>query len=309
MPVRIADDLPARQILEDENIFVMRMSRASAQEIRPLSLVILNLMPTKIVTETQLLRVLGGTALQVDITFLRTASHVSRNTSPEHLDAFYKTFDEIKHRRFDGLIITGAPVEQMAFEDVSYWNELVTIMDWAQDHVFSTLYICWAAQAGLYYRFGVPKYPLQSKCSGIYKHHRYMEKHSKLLRGFDDVFYAPHSRHTEVRVEDILGVDELELLAESWEAGVYIAASKDGKHVFVTGHAEYDADTLQGEYERDRQKGMDVPIPCNYFEDDDPSKTPLVRWRSHANLLFSNWLNYYVYQETPYDWTLPEGTE
>ncbi len=300
MPVKIQDNLPAIDILAKENIFVMTTSRAAQQDIRPLHIAVLNLMPTKVVTETQLLRVIGNTPLQVEVTLLRTATHLSKHTPLEHLETFYKTFDEIQDTSFDGLIITGAPVEQLEYESVFYWQELTAIMDWAQKHVFSTMYICWAAQAGLFYRYGVEKYPLPSKMHGVFAH-RVLNKQAPLVRGFDDVFNAPHSRHTEVRMEDLVKVPELEVLACSDEAGAYLIASRDGKHVFVTGHCEYDADTLKNEYERDRAKGMDMPVPRHYFPDDDPSREPMVTWRSHANLLFANWLNYYVYQETPYD--------
>lgn len=300
MPVKIQDNLPAIDILAKENIFVMTTSRAAQQDIRPLHIAVLNLMPTKVVTETQLLRVIGNTPLQVEVTLLRTATHLSKHTPLEHLETFYKTFDEIQDTSFDGLIITGAPVEQLEYESVFYWQELTAIMDWAQKHVFSTMYICWAAQAGLFYRYGVEKYPLPSKMHGVFAH-RVLNKQAPLVRGFDDVFNAPHSRHTEVRMEDLVRVPELEVLACSDEAGAYLIASRDGKHVFVTGHCEYDADTLKNEYERDRAKGMDMPVPRHYFPDDDPSREPMVTWRSHANLLFANWLNYYVYQETPYD--------
>lgn len=300
MPVKILDNLPAIDILAKENIFVMTTSRAAQQDIRPLHIAVLNLMPTKVVTETQLLRVIGNTPLQVEVTLLRTATHLSRHTPLEHLETFYKTFDEIQDTSFDGLIITGAPVEQLEYESVFYWQELTAIMDWAQKHVFSTMYICWAAQAGLFYRYGVEKYPLPSKMHGVFAH-RVLNRQAPLVRGFDDVFNAPHSRHTEVRMEDLVRVPELEVLACSDEAGAYLIASRDGKHVFVTGHCEYDADTLKNEYERDRAKGMDMPVPRHYFPDDDPSREPMVTWRSHANLLFANWLNYYVYQETPYD--------
>lgn len=300
MPVKIQDNLPAIDILAKENIFVMTTSRAAQQDIRPLHIAVLNLMPTKVVTETQLLRVIGNTPLQVEVTLLRTATHLSRHTPLEHLETFYKTFDEIQDTSFDGLIITGAPVEQLEYESVFYWQELTAIMDWAQKHVFSTMYICWAAQAGLFYRYGVEKYPLPSKMHGVFAH-RVLNRQAPLVRGFDDVFNAPHSRHTEVRMEDLVRVPELEVLACSDEAGAYLIASRDGKHVFVTGHCEYDADTLKNEYERDRAKGMDMPVPRHYFPDDDPSREPMVTWRSHANLLFANWLNYYVYQETPYD--------
>ncbi len=300
MPVKIMDNLPAVNLLAAENIFVMTSSRAASQDIRPLHIAVLNLMPTKIVTETQLLRVIGNTPLQVEVTFLRTATHTSKNTPQEHLLAFYKTFDEVKDQNFDGLIITGAPVEQLEYESVFYWDELKSIMDWAQKHVFSTMYICWAAQAGLFYRYGVEKYPLEKKMHGVFAH-KLCDKLAPLTRGFDDVFYAPHSRHTEVRLEDIERVPELQVLAVSDEAGVYLVSSLDGKHVFVTGHCEYDADTLKKEYERDLAKGMNMPVPRHYFPNDDPTQEPIVRWRGHANLLFANWLNYYVYQETPYD--------
>ena len=300
MPVKILDNLPAISILEQENIFVMTASRAGTQDIRPLHIAVLNLMPTKEVTETQLLRVIGNTPLQVEVTFLHTATHESRNVSSEHLKAFYKTFEEIRDDNFDGLIITGAPIEQIDFEEVQYWEELKTIMDWAQEHVFSTLYICWAAQAGLFYRYGIQKYPLEHKMHGVFLHQVLM-KHAPLVRGFDDWFSAPHSRHTEVRQEDIAACSDLDILAVSPEAGVYLIASKDGKHIFVTGHAEYEHDTLQKEYERDIKKGMDMPIPKHYFPNDDPTQRPMVTWRAHANLLYANWLNYYVYQETPYD--------
>jgi homoserine O-succinyltransferase len=301
MPVRIPDNLPAVQVLRDENIFVMTEERASTQDIRPLRVAILNLMPNKEVTETQLFRVIGNTPLQVEVTLLHTATHESVNTSKLHLDAFYKTFDDVKDEKFDGLVITGAPVEMMRFEDVDYWEELTRILRWAEKHVFSTLYICWAAQAGLYYHYGIPKYPLGMKCSGVFPHKVLAPGHP-LMRGFDSVFYAPHSRHTEVRAEDILAVPELTLLSVSDEAGVYIASSPLGKRVFVTGHSEYDPNTLRTEYERDLKRGMkNVPVPCNYFPEDDPAREPVVVWRAHSNLLFQNWLNYCVYQETPYD--------
>ncbi len=300
MPVKIPNDLPAVQTLRDENIFTMDESRAASQDIRPLKIVILNLMPTKEVTETQLLRLIGNTPLQVEVTFLRTASHEPTHVAKSHLDAFYKTFDEIKDIYFDGLIITGAPVEQFEFEQVRYWDELVSIIKWGKNHVFSTLYICWAAQAGLYHIFGINKYPIGRKCSGVYPH-RILNKNAPIVRGFDDEFFAPHSRHTEIRLKDIQACEKLEALAVSDEAGVYLVASRDMKNVFVTGHSEYDRDTLRLEYERDVAKGMDVPVPVNYFPGDDPTKPPLVKWRSHGNLLFQNWLNYYVYQETPYD--------
>ncbi|MDP4095513.1 homoserine O-succinyltransferase [Paenibacillus sp. P96] len=301
MPIKIPDALPAKEILAGENIFVMDESKAYHQDIRPLRIAILNLMPTKETTETQLLRLIGNTPLQVDVTLVHPQSHVSKNTSQEYLDMFYKTFDEIRNTRFDGMIITGAPVEQLEFEDVSYWEEIRGIFDWTRTNVTSTMHICWASQAGLYHHFGVPKYGLDSKCFGIFPH-TVNKPHVKLLRGFDEVFYAPHSRHTEVRREDIERFPELELLSESEEAGVYIVATTDGKQIFVTGHSEYDPLSLKWEYDRDMAKGMDnVPLPKNYFPQDDPSRTPPSTWRAHANLFFSNWLNYYVYQETPYD--------
>ena len=300
MPIKIPDNLPARETLQNENIFVMDENRAYHQDIRPLRIAIVNLMPTKITTETQLMRVLGNTALQVEVALLHPATHQSKNTSEDHLKNFYKTFSEVKDEKFDGLIITGAPVEQLDFEDVNYWEELTGIMDWAKHHVFSTFYICWAAQAGLYYHYQIPKYPLPAKMFGVFEH-KVCQKYSRLLRGFDDVFFAPHSRYTEIRGEDIEKVPEIELLAHSGDAGVYIVASRDRRHVFVTGHSEYDPLTLKAEYDRDIAKGLSIAVPKNYFPNDDPGKEPLVRWRSHANLLFQNWLNYYVYQETPYD--------
>lgn len=300
MPIKIPENLPTTEILTSENIFVMDEDRALHQDIRPLEIVILNLMPTKIVTETQLLRLLGNSPLQVNVTLMHPKSHTSKNTPEEHLLKFYKTFECIKDQKFDGLVITGAPVEQMEFEEVDFWEELTRIMDWADHNVFSTLFICWGAQAGLYHHYGIPKYPLPEKQFGVFSH-RINKQYVKLLRGFDDEFYAPHSRHTEVRKEDIEKNPEVELLAESPEAGVYIAASRDGRKIFVTGHSEYDSSTLKWEYDRDVQKGMPIAIPCNYYPGDDPSREPIVKWKSHANLLFSNWLNYYVYQETPYD--------
>lgn len=300
MPVKIPDHLPAKEILQNENIFVMDESRAYHQDIRPLRIAILNLMPTKETTETQILRLLANNPLQIEFVLLHPKTHTSKNTSQEHLAAFYKTFDDVKEEQFDGLIITGAPVEQMEFEEVNYWEELVQIMEWSKEHVTSTLHICWAAQAGLYHHYQVPKYPLSEKMFGVFPH-TCTQSHVKLMRGFDEVFFVPQSRHTEVRKEDIERVAELEVLSESEEAGVYIAASKDGKQIFVTGHSEYDAYTLKWEYDRDVAKGLDVALPKNYFPNDDPARTPLNLWRSHANLLFSNWLNYYVYQETPYE--------
>ena len=300
MPIKIPDQLPARQTLESENIFVMNDTRATTQNIRPLRIIIMNLMPNKETTETQLLRVIGNTPLQIEVTLLRPATHFSTHTPQPHLQTFYKTFDEIRDERFDGLIITGAPVEQMEFEEVHYWNELHDIIRWGKTHVFSTFYICWAAQAGLYTIYGIEKHPLDQKCSGVYLHH-ILDRTHPLVRGFDSEFFAPHSRHTEIRREDIDREPRLKVLAESDQAGVYLIASTDGKNVFVTGHSEYDPDTLKNEYFRDIGKGMDVPVPCNYFPDDDPTREPVMRWRAHSNLLFQNWLNYFVYQETPYD--------
>ena len=300
MPVNIPDNLPAIDVLKEENIFVMTESRAIHQDIRPLRLMILNLMPVKITTETHLLRMLSNTPLQVEITFLNTLSHVSKNTPIEHLLAFYKTFDEIKYKKFDGLIITGAPVELLQFEEVDYWAELKQIMDWAEHRVTSTLFICWAAQAGLYYHYGIPKYELPQKMFGIFTHTLNNTK-APIVRNFDDEFLVPHSRHTEIRREDIIKVPRLEIVSESTMAGVYLVRDVEKRRIFVTGHSEYDAETLKEEYERDLAKGMNIQIPYHYFPDDDPSKIPSMRWKSHAGLLFSNWLNYYVYQETPYD--------
>jgi homoserine O-succinyltransferase len=300
MPVKIPDSLPAMGILESENIFVMGENRALHQDIRPLRLAILNLMPTKIVTETQLLRLLGNSPLQVEIELLHMESHESRNTPAEHLLEHYSSFQEVRESSFDGLIITGAPVEQLPFEDVDYWGELVDVMDWARTHVYSTFFVCWGAQAGLFHYYGIPKYPLQQKMFGVFPH-RLNVRFERLARGFDDVFYAPHSRHTEVRREDILAVEDLVLISESDEAGVYIAVSADRRHIFVTGHSEYDPLTLRSEYVRDVSRGLPIEVPKNYFPDDDPEKEPVVRWRGHASLLYANWLNYYVYQQTPFD--------
>ncbi|MGI6778193.1 MAG: homoserine O-acetyltransferase MetA [Acetivibrionales bacterium] len=300
MPIKIPDSLPAKEVLIGENIFVMGEDRAFHQDIRPLRIAILNLMPTKIVTETQLLRLIGNSPLQVDIVLLHPKMHISKNTPEEHLATFYKNFDEIKEQRFDGLIITGAPLENMEFEEVDYWEELKQIMDWSIRNVYSTFHICWAAQAALYHHYGIPKYPLEKKMFGVFPH-TINREYVKLFRGFDDVFYVPHSRYTEVRRKDIEKVDQLEILSESEESGIYILATKNGRQIFVTGHSEYDPLTLKIEYDRDRAKGLDIDIPRNYFPDNNPSKFPLVTWRGHANLLYSNWLNYYVYQETPYD--------
>jgi homoserine O-succinyltransferase len=307
MPVKIPDTLPAMGILESENIFVMGESRALHQDIRALRVAILNLMPTKIVTETQLLRLLGNSPLQVEVELVHMESHDSRNTPPEHLVRHYSTFREVQGRKFDGLVVTGAPVEQLPFEDVDYWPELVELMEWARTHVYSSLFICWGAQAALYHYHGVPKYALPEKMFGVFPH-TLQVRHERLARGFDDVFYAPHSRHTEIRREDVLAVPDLVLLSESAEAGVYIVLSADRRNVFVTGHSEYDPLTLQSEYVRDVNKGLPIAVPRNYFPGDDPAGAPVVRWRGHANLLFSNWLNYYVYQQTPYDVeSIPEG--
>jgi len=300
MPIKIPDQLPAKQVLQGENIFVMDEDRALHQDIRPLQIALLNLMPTKIATETQLLRLLGNTPLQVEVTLVRTNSHQSKNTPEEHLLAFYQTFDQIRLRRFDALIITGAPVEHLPFEAVDYWDELKAIMDWGFSNVFSHLYICWGAQAALYHQFGIPKFPLPSKQFGVFPH-RAVARNVKLMRGFDDVFYVPHSRHTEVCRADIEKMPELEIVAESDQAGVYIVVTRDGRQVFVTGHSEYDPLTLKREYDRDVAAGLPIAVPINYYPDDDPAQSPIVRWRGHAHMLFANWINYYVYQETPYD--------
>ena len=300
MPIRIPTGLPARETLEGENIFVMNEFRASHQDIRPLKIAVLNLMPTKITTETQLIRLLSNSSLQIELTLLQTATHRSTHTSAEHMESFYKNFDDIKNENFDGLIITGAPVENLDFGEVNYWDELCGIMEWSKTHVFSTLHICWAAQAGLYYHFGIPKHPLDHKMFGVFRHYVLNPKHP-IVRGFDEEFLAPHSRHTEVREEDIAKVPELELIAKSDIAGPYIIAAKNSRMLFVTGHSEYDFDTLSKEYFRDRDKGLDIALPYNYFPGDDPEKRPPNLWRGHANLLFSNWLNYFVYQNTPYD--------
>ncbi len=300
MPINIPNDLPAADILSGENIFVMLEERAKTQDIRPLKIVIMNLMPTKITTETQLLRLLGNTPLQIDITLIHPKSHKAKNTPEEHLSRFYKSLTDIKYETFDGLIITGAPVEHLAFEDVNYWDELVELMEWSKTHAFSTLHICWGAQAGLYYHYNIDKKNLPEKLFGVFEHYKRVST-SKLVRGFDDIFRVPHSRHTGIERKDIELIDSLEIISESDEAGVYIIVSKDYKQIFVTGHSEYDIFTLRDEYERDLKLGADISIPKNYFQMDDPKNDPLVTWRSHANLLFSNWLNYYVYQETPYD--------
>lgn len=302
MPIKIPNGLPARDILGSENIFFMDESRALTQDIRPLKILILNLMPKKIETETQLLRLIGNTPLQLEIELMQTATHTSRNTSREHLIKFYKTFSDVKHQKFDGMIITGAPVEQMPFEDVDYWPELCEIMDWTKTGVFSTFHICWGAQAALYRHHGIQKHRLPEKISGVFRH-RLVDPSHALLYGFDDEFYAPHSRHTEIRETDILSCDSLQLLSVSEKAGVYIVADRDNRNFYITGHSEYDRDTLATEYFRDTGKGLDIGLPCNYFPGDDPDKIPLIRWKAHANMLYSNWLNYYVYQRTPYDFT------
>jgi homoserine O-succinyltransferase len=299
LPIKIPDQLPAKEILRREHIFVMDESRAFHQDIRPLRIAILNLMPLKQVTEVQLLRLIGNTPLQIDVTLLHMESHISKNTPAEYLTAFYKVYEDVKHRHFDGMIITGAPVEHLEFERVQYWAELREIMDWSLTHVTSTFHICWGAQAALYHHYGVPKYPLPRKMFGIFEHTK-NRADIDILRGFDDVFHAPHSRHTEVRRADIEKVGELEILSESAEAGVYIVASRDGRQLFITGHSEYDPHTLKTEYERDLAKGENIHIPAHYFPENDPAREPLVTWRAHAGLLYGNWLNYYVYQETPY---------
>jgi homoserine O-succinyltransferase len=299
MPLNIPDNLPAVEILQNENIFVMRETRAMHQDIRPLHIVILNLMPLKITTETHLLRMLSNTPLQVEITLIYTKMHISKNTPKEHLDMFYKTFDDIKKHQFDGMIITGAPIEHLDFEEVDYWEEMKKIMEWSKKNVTSTFYICWASQAGLYYHFGINKYNLKEKMFGVYKH-KVNNIKNPLVRGFDDEFYAPHSRYTTIKKEDIEKIPDLEILAESDEAGIYLVASKDHKMVFATGHSEYDPLTLKYEYERDLAKGLKIKVPKNYFPNDDATRMPVVNWRSHASLLFSNWLNYYVYQITPF---------
>ena len=302
MPIKSPDSLPARTTLEGENIFVMTEYRAIHQDVRPLSLLILNLMPTKIVTETQLLRKLSNSPLQVEVELLQTASHVSQNTDASHLSSFYTTFDQVRHRKFDGMIITGAPVENLDFTDVDYWPELCEIMEWSKTHVHSTLHICWGAQAGLYYHYGIPKYSLPEKLFGVFPHD-IVRKQSPLFRGFDDQFFVPHSRYTTNKLEDIAARPELQLLATSPDAGLFAVKSEDNRRFFITGHPEYDPDTLANEYFRDVNKGLDIAVPANYFPDDDPTKAPVVRWRSAAQLFYTNWLNYYVYQTTPYDIT------
>lgn len=300
MPVRVPVSLPAVETLREENIFVIDEQRASSQDIRPLRIGILNLMPLKIMTETDLLRLISNTPLQVELDLIDTASHVSRNTPREHVEEFYKTFEDIRHQNYDGFIITGAPVEKVDFEEVDYWQELCEIFDWARTHVTSTLYICWAAFAGLYHHYGVPKHVIDKKISGVFPHH-ISDPKNPIFRGFDDEFYVPHSRFSEVRRDEVERIEGLDIIAESAESGIYMVMARNGREFFITGHSEYSPGTLDFEYHRDLEKGMNPAIPAHYYVDDDPAKGPIVRWRSHANLLFSNWLNYFVYQETPYD--------
>ena len=300
MPLRLPDKLPAIELLKRENIFVMDNTRATTQDIRPLKIVILNLMPLKITTETDLIRLLSNTPLQMEVSFMKLKSHTPKNTPIEHMMMFYRDFEKMRDEKFDGMIITGAPVEQMDFEDVNYWDEISTIFDWARNHVTSTLYICWAAQAGLYYHYGIPKYPLKKKMFGVFRQHT-LCPHLPIFRGFDDVFYMPHSRHTEVRKEDILANPELTLIADSPENGVSMVMARGGREFFITGHMEYASNTLDNEYKRDKDIRDDVDMPVNYYRDNNPDKEPLVTWRAHANLLYHNWINYYIYQETPYD--------
>ncbi|WP_028391483.1 homoserine O-acetyltransferase MetA [Bacillus cihuensis] len=301
MPIKIPGLLPAKQILEQENIFVMEEELATKQDIRPLNILILNLMPEKEKTEAQLLRFLGNTPIQVNVSFLRLTSHEAKNTSKLHLDQFYKTFSEVKNNKFDGMIITGAPVEKLEFEEVDYWEELQAIMDWTTQHVTSTLHICWGAQSALYHHYGINKYELPKKCFGIFTHD-VLQPNERLVRGFDDQFLAPHSRYTDIDSEQLLSNEKLIVLAQSDQAGILLLASRDGKRIMITGHLEYDAGTLGQEYKRDQAKGILTDIPENYYPDDNPEKKPLHRWKSHSSLLFSNWLNYYVYQETPFEW-------
>ncbi|MCQ2210797.1 MAG: homoserine O-succinyltransferase [Paludibacteraceae bacterium] len=300
MPLNIPIDLPAIKALEKENIFVKDSNSASHQDIRPLKIIILNLMPLKITTETDLVRLLSNSPLQIELEFMKIKSHTSKNTPIEHMKMFYKDFELLKENRYDGMIITGAPLENMEYEEVSYWNEITEIFEWSKTHVQSTIYICWAAQAGLYYHYNIPKYKLDKKMFGIFKH-VVLDPKNPIFRGFDDEFFVPHSRHTEVRKEDILKNSSLKLLSESPDAGVYIVQAKKGREIYVMGHSEYAPNTLRDEYFRDKEKGLEIDIPKNYFQDDDPEKKPIVRWRSHANLLFVNWLNYFVYQSTPFD--------
>nr|WP_319401233.1 homoserine O-succinyltransferase [uncultured Carboxylicivirga sp.] len=299
MPIKIPDALPAREVLENENVFVIGETKALQQDIRPLKILILNLMPLKIATETHLLRSLSNSPLQIEVDFLMTSSHVSKNTPREHLFSFYKVFNEVRAEKYDGMIITGAPVELLEFEEVNYWEELTEIMEWSKRNITSTFHICWGAQAGLYYHYGIKKYQLDKKMFGIFKH-TVNDTHEPLMRGFNDIFHAPHSRYTEVKLSEVENNENLHLLSSSKDAGVYIVMSKDRRQIFVTGHSEYDAQTLNEEYVRDKAKGLDIAIPENYYPDNDPSKEPMVLWRSHASLLYSNWLNYYVYQATPF---------
>lgn len=300
MPVRVPVSLPAVEALKTENIFVIDEQRASSQDIRPLRIAILNLMPLKIMTETDLLRLLSNTPLQIELDFIDTDSHVCKNTPREHIETFYKSFDDIRHNNYDGFIVTGAPVEKVDFDEVDYWDELCDIFEWAKTHVTSTLYICWAAFAGLFYHYGVPKHVIEHKISGVFKHH-ILDPMNPIFRGFDDEFFVPHSRFSEVRRTDIEKVPELSIISESDDAGVYVVMARGGREFFITGHSEYSPRTLDFEYHRDLDKGMNPSIPTNYYKNDDPTQEPIVRWRSHANLLFTNWLNYFVYQETPYD--------
>lgn len=300
MPVNVPDKLPAIKLLEEENIFVMDESRAHQQDIRPLKIVILNLMPLKVSTETDLLRLLSNSPLQIEIDFMKIKGHTSKNTPPEHMEMFYHNFDDLKDKKYDGLIVTGAPVEMLPFEEVTYWEEMKEILDWAEHHVYSSLFICWAAQAGLYHYYKVPKHPINSKMFGVFEH-THINSHLPILRGFDDVFYMPHSRHTEIREDDINKVDGLQIISSSAEAGVAIVKAKNGRQLFITGHSEYSRYTLDKEYKRDVAKNLPISIPVNYYPDNNPANTPSMRWGSTANLLFSNWLNYYVYQETPYN--------
>ncbi|MCL4481357.1 MAG: homoserine O-succinyltransferase [Bacteroidetes bacterium] len=300
MPLNLPDGFPAIDLLQEENIFVIDQTRAVHQDIRPLKIVILNLMPLKIATETDLLRLLSNTPLQIEIDFLQIEGHTPKNTPKDHLDTFYKTFTEIKKQKFDGMIITGAPVEHLPFEEVDYWGEISEIFDWAHKHVTSTMFICWASQAGLYHHYGIPKYPLEKKMFGVFDH-KVADKKLPLFRGFDDVYRAPHSRHTEIRAKDFVSVPEVQILSKSEKAGVYLAIAENGKQIFVTGHPEYSLRTLEREFKRDLNKGLPIDIPENYYPNNNPDERPVLSWRSHANLLFMNWLNYYVYQETPYD--------
>ncbi len=300
MPLRLPDKLPAIDLLKNENIFVLADSRANSQDIRPLRIVVLNLMPLKITTETDLIRILSNSPLQLEIQFMKVKAHTSKNTPIEHMKAFYRDFELMRNEKFDGMIITGAPVEHLDYQEVTYWDEISEIFAWARTHVTSTMYICWAAQAGLYYNYGVPKYPLPQKMFGIFP--QYMSDNTlPIFRGFDDVFYMPHSRHTEIRKEDILKVPELTLIAESPMSGVSIVMARDGREIFITGHSEYSPNTLDTEYKRDLGKGLPIQMPYNYYKNDNPALGPLVTWRAHGNLMFQNWLNYYVYQETPYN--------